>query len=531
MKRCPECRRDYTDETLNFCLDDGSALLDGPRSVDEPATAVFGTPVSSGFKSEQKTEVLIARASEHVTPDPQKGTRNSIAVLPFSNISSDPDNEYFCDGLAEELLNGLAKIVDLKVAARTSAFSFRDKTADIGEIGRKLGVANVLEGSVRKSGDRLRIAVQLLNVSDGYHIWSETFDREMRNIFDVQDEITLAVIDALKLKLLGNTKASILKRETENTEAYKAYLRGRYLRYAKNDHSGAALAYEEAVRLDPSHAPSWVGLAETYVLQAHYGLILPREACLKANSALETAQKIQGESAEALYVRGFEAFVERDWTRCDASYRRANQLDPNNSRALGTFGVINCLVGRVDEALLLFESARNADPLAAYPYAMTGTGLVASKRLEESMPFFEQAFTFERDHPLTLWAYSVGCVGLERFEDGIAAAQRATEVTNRAGFFVGLLGWAFAAGGKIDEARSALQEIRIGPRHSAVLAWEACILGVLGEFDAAIEAFGQAVDENAPFACYIGLSCYDSLRDDARFAGVVKRLELPQHEL
>ena len=192
MKRCPECRRDYYDDTLLYCLDDGNALLEGPATAggDDPATAIL-----SGIEqpSESPTKVL------RIAGDARIEVSNSIAVLPFVNMSADVDNEYFCDGLAEELLNALAKINDLKVVARTSAFSFKGKNINVNEIGRTLGVNTILEGSVRKSGNRLRITIQLVSTADGYHLWSERYDRGLRDIFDVQDEITLAVVDALKV--------------------------------------------------------------------------------------------------------------------------------------------------------------------------------------------------------------------------------------------------------------------------------------------------------------------------------------------
>ena len=186
----------------------------------------------------------------------------SIAVLPFVNMSADAENEYFCDGLAEELLNALAKIEHLGVAARTSSFFFKGKEADIREIGRKLNVATVLEGSVRKMGSRLRITAQLINVSDGYHLWSERYDREMQDIFEVQDEISLMIVDKLKLKLLGGEKAAILRRYTDNTEAYQLYLRGRF---HWNKRTGVALRqsigfFEQAIEKDPDYAlatPDW----------------------------------------------------------------------------------------------------------------------------------------------------------------------------------------------------------------------------------------------------------------------------------
>src|SRR5215471_12176677 len=214
MKRCPQCIRVESDESLKFCRVDGTALT-----------------VSEARDSESATISLSGSAPiEAVTTDRLHNTP-SIAVLPFVNMSADPDNEYFCDGLAEELLNALTKIEDLKVAARTSAFSFKGKNTNVSEIGTTLNVRTVLEGSVRKSGNRLRITAQLVNAADGYHLWSERYDREMKDIFDVQDEITLAVVDALKVKLLGELPQT--EPPTQNTGAYELYLKGRSLLYQR----------------------------------------------------------------------------------------------------------------------------------------------------------------------------------------------------------------------------------------------------------------------------------------------------------
>lgn len=538
MKRCPECRRDYYDETLLYCLDDGNELLDGPASSEsrprateelsssESPTAVFRVSPSGGSVLDEGT-----RAFTNNPHDTGDSVSNSIAVLPFKNISADPDNEYFCEGLAEELLNALAKIRELKVAARTSAFSFKNGNADIGEIGRRLGVAHVVEGSVRKSGDRLRVAVQLLNASDGYHIWSETYDREMRDLFDVQDEITLAVIDALKLKILGGAKSTVLRRETENHEAYKAYLRGRHLRYAKNDHNRATLAYEEAVRLDPLHAPSWVALAESYVLRAHYAALDPREACAKTREALAKAREIQGESAEQFYVEGFAAFIERDWKGCDSAYRRSIEMDPHNSRALGTFGVINCVLGNVEEGLAVLERAREADPLAAYPYAMTGCGLAAAGRPEDALPYLEQAFAFESENTLAQWTYCIAAVAVGKYDEGIAIAQKAAAASGRAGFFLGLLGWALGTAGREEEAKGVLEELRDRPADSPLAPPEACLLAALEEKVAAIDLIERAMDELAPMAYYVGLPCFDRLREDPRYRDLLKRIDHPRSNL
>src|SRR5262245_34426863 len=201
MRRCPTCQRSYVDETVRFCRHDGSSLVIDPASPGSALTLMLP-------RSEGGTEPLLI---------PIQSRSPSIAVLPFLNLSADPENEYFCDGLAEELLNTLAKIEGLKVAARTSAFSFKGKDVDLRDIGRKLGVETVLEGSVRKAGSQLRIYAQLVNVADGYSLWSERYDRELRDVFSIQEELSLAIVDGMKLKLPGNNRAAILKRYTDNS--------------------------------------------------------------------------------------------------------------------------------------------------------------------------------------------------------------------------------------------------------------------------------------------------------------------------
>lgn len=513
MKRCPECRRDYTDETLNYCLDDGAALVNGPASGNEPATAVW-------HPSGQGATGVFGSGPSLVAP-------NSIAVLPFEHMSSQEDNEYFCDGLAEELINALSKIDDLKVAARTSAFSFKGTHTDISEIARKLSVQTVLQGSVRKSGDRLRITVQLINASDGYHLWSERYDREMRDIFDVQDEITLAVVNALKIKLFGSQRANVVKRHTENADAYRAFLRGRYLRHAKNDHHGALKAFEEAVKLDPAHAPSWVGVAEALILSAHYSLVQPREACAAAANALAKAKELGGESANTVYVEAFIAYVTRDWKGLDQAFRLSDSFHPPHPNAKGSYGIMQSVLGRVDEARHLLDEARESDPLAAFPYAASGTGLIAIRQPEEAKVLLEQAFAFEKDHLLALWASCCTNVALRNFEQGIADAERAVEVSRRGPFFVGLLGWAYAAGGKTETALEILGELRQRPADEPSLVSEVWLLAAIGEKDSAFDLLARAQDEFQAHVLYLGLPGYDTLRDDPRFDELASRLKLP----
>jgi len=228
--------------------------------VEAQREFVVTRPIS---KSEQSA-IRTADATRGSAADP----RNSVAVLPFNNSSADPENEYFCDGLAEELLNALAKINELRVVARTSAFSFKGKNVSVSEIGKALNVNSVLEGSVRKSGNRLRITAQLVNVDDGYQLWSERYDRMLEDVFDIQDEISLAIIDALKLRLLGETKESVLKRYTADPKAYEFYLKARF-HFSKFTEAGFNQAIEyfnRAIAISPEYALAYAGLAECYAI-------------------------------------------------------------------------------------------------------------------------------------------------------------------------------------------------------------------------------------------------------------------------
>ena len=253
------------------------------------------------------------------------------------------------------------------------------------DIARALSVGHILDGSVRTSGSRLRVTAQLTDVATGFHLWSERFDREAADVFAVQDEIAAGVVDAVKARLAPGSHALPARPPARNLEAYRCYLRGRHLRHTIEDHAGALSAFEEAVRIDPSHAPSWTGLAELNVLAAHFSLVPAREACAAARAALSTAERLQGESADALYVEGFVAFIERRWQAMEVAYRRAIDLQPGHVQALAAFGVMLSTRQRLPEALPFFKRAEEADPLAAFPYSLTGGGLLVCGRPEQAL--------------------------------------------------------------------------------------------------------------------------------------------------
>jgi len=295
-----------------------------------------------------------AEVREHRTKVPSKQSQQTIAVLPFVNISADPENAYFCEGLAEELLNALARFDGIKVAARTSAFAFGEKNKSVNEVAATLGVKSILEGSVRRSGNRLRITAQLVNAADGYQLWSERYDREMRDIFDVQDEITLSVIDALKLQLLGKEKAALLKRYTDNTEAYNLYLKGRYFWFksAPQEFRKSRDYFQRAVDADPAYTLSYFGLASFYGFASSWGMMPPQEGWPRMEAATMKALALDDTLAEVHHgLAALKWVYYRDWSAADQAFQRAIELNPQVGAIHSHYSIFLSVIGKLDEAI------------------------------------------------------------------------------------------------------------------------------------------------------------------------------------
>jgi TolB-like protein/Tfp pilus assembly protein PilF len=493
-------------------------LLDGLRK------AGLSVPTAEGARAEAGASAAGSDASSRPSETAREAAV-SIAVLPFSDMSAAKDQEYLCEGMAEEIMNALVPVGGIRVASRTSAFRAREGGGDLSGIARALSVSHVLEGSVRTSASRLRVTAQLTEVASGYQLWSERFDRDAIDVFAIQDEIAAGVVDAVKARLGPGSRTVHARPQTHNLEAYRSYLKGRHLRGVE-DFGGAISAFEEAVRLDPAHAPPWTGLAETTVLAAHMGMIPPRAACTSARKMLATAKELQGESAEGLHVEAFAAFLEYRWVAMETAWRKALELQPDHVLALGSFALTLCARQRLDEALPLFARAREADPLASFPYTLTGWGFLTSGRPAEGLRYIEDALTFEKEDATAICASCIANVALGRFEAGIAAGEQGVAVARRAPFFVGVLGWALAAAGQAAEARTVLEEVRARPAASPTVVSEAWLLGALGKIDAAFDVLARAEEEHQGLLCYTGLPGFDPLRSDPRFAALMRRLEL-----
>ena len=337
----------------------------------------------------------------------------AIAVLPFADMSPTRDHEYLCEGMAEEIMNALVRVPGIRVASRMSAFRARSDGGDLSAIARALSVGHVLEGSVRTSGSRLRVTAQLTDVSTGYQLWSERFDRDAQDIFAVQDEIAGGVVEAVKVQLAPSSQVLPPRPQVKNLDAYGHYLKARHLRYTKSNHGGALRCFEQAIQIDPSHAASWVGMAEVMSINAGvYSLAPARAAYAKAKDALAIAAGEQGETAEAKYVEATIAFGERNWLASERALIRALDLDSDHVPALCWHARLLVALGRPAAAWSVLQRAREVDPLAPYPCATTGFCLVAAGQPADSLRYLHQALDFDGDNTLALWSLGVALVAL-----------------------------------------------------------------------------------------------------------------------
>jgi TolB-like protein/Tfp pilus assembly protein PilF len=322
----------------------------------------------------------------------------SIAVLPFADMSPEKDQEYLSDGIAEELLNLLVKVPDLQVAARTSSFSFKGKEVTIADVARELRVANVLEGSVRKSGNRVRITAQLIQASSGFHLYSESFDRALDDVFGIQDEISAAVVEALKIKLLDAGPKSV----ESDPEAYALYLQGRYFfaRRTRADWENAAKTYEEALQIDPDYAAAWAGLSLVYANLAGAAYIDLHPGYAKARLAAQKALTLDPSLPEGYLAQAtIQMSYDWDWAGAEASLQRALDITPNMADAVTEMGLLQRYLGDLDQAITLERRAVALDPLSLRGHHALGMALIYAGQLDEAEQVYQRLLRLNPEMP------------------------------------------------------------------------------------------------------------------------------------
>ena len=456
----------------------------------------------------------------------------SIAVLPFTDLSSDRDQEYFCDGVAEELIGAMAQVRGLRVVSRTSSFQFKGRQEDARAIGRKLGVSTLLDGSVRKAGEKLRITVQLVNVSDGFQLWSGRFDREIEDIFAVQDEIARTVVQNLEGELGEPAEAPLVEHFGGNLEAYNCYLKGRY-NWNKRTDDGLASGVEHfqgALEIEPDYPRALAGLADSFALQGIYGFRAPRESMPKARKAALQALTLDDSLAEVHVSLGcIKAIFDHDWRDSERAFVRALELNANYATAHHWYA-INCLVpqSRFDEARTHLKKARALDPLSLAIQATIGLGLYYEHRFDAAIAEYRRALEIEPAFAPAHFFLGLAYSASEIHDRAVSSLREAVRLSDGSIETTAALGYAYAVAGRradASEILTTLREVReeqfVSPNQVAI------VLAGLDREDEALDELERAYEERASDLAWIAVRpTFGNLRAEPRFAKLLERMGL-----
>ena len=412
----------------------------------------------------------------------------SIAVLPFADMSPDNDQEYFCDGLSEELIDAFAKLDGLSVVARTSAFQFRGKGHDLREVGEKLKVKTVLEGSVRKAGNRLRVNVQLINAADGYHLWSERFDRTLEDVFEVQDEIARSVVEKLKVKLLGARGAPLVQGPTDNLEAYNLWLRGRHYAQRLTSPTESLECYTQAVAIAPGYAKAHAGVARANAQLAILGWASPREVMPTARDAARRALALDDAEAEAhsalaLVLR----FYDWDWAGAARGYLRALELSPGDARTHSIYADMLACLGRADEAIVEARHAVELDPMSALSRRWLSVILLMLRQFDAARDEARRTVDLDPTYVPGYWDLAFVAVATGDLQGAVSTLRQVRQPARDDLHTEGMLGWAC---GLVSEREAALEILdhlkQLHERSRQVSFWAAAVCMGLEERDQAL---------------------------------------------
>jgi serine/threonine protein kinase/tetratricopeptide (TPR) repeat protein len=464
------------------------------------------------------------QALETGTPaKPPATTVPSIAVLPFANMSSDEENEYFSDGLAEELMNMLAKIRGLRVAARTSSFHFKGKTPTIAEVGSALNVATVLEGSVRKSGNRVRISAQLVKVSDGYHLWSETFERTLDDVFAVQDEVARAVVAALPGELLSGQAGLAVSRGTQDRDAYDAYLEGRFFwnKRTELDVKKAIQFFERAIALDPAFAEAWVGVADCHVVLPFYSLTPASDALPRAREAALRALELKPDLGPAHATLAYALMVDLQWEQAAREFLTAIEQSPDDATAHKWYADLLMMTGRSSAAQRQIRRALELDPLSASIWTILGEWHWFEGQLDEAMAQYRKALELTPALPLALELAARLCWQRDDVEEYFRLRERPEAVSQRVAVPTRLLREAFAKDGRRGVLQAQLSAPIARQLPSDRARWHA----ELGDLDAAFRDLDDALAERELRLAYVTyFADFAPLWKDPRYESLLARM-------
>jgi len=456
--------------------------------------------------------------------------QKSIAVLPFVNMSADKNDEYLSDGMTEELINVLAKVPGLRVPGRTSCFAFRGKNEEdiFRKVGDQLHVGTVLEGSVRKAGEKLRVTAQLINVSDGYHLWSKDYDGDVKDILNFQSNVAEQVVQALKVKLGGEGTRVLAKKPTENPEAHRLYLLGRYefAKYTQTGWNNAIRYYEEALKLDPNYALAYCGLADNYAYMG--SVVMPeKEAIAKEKEFAQKALELDPELAETHMSFALALVAAYDWRNGLKEFDRTLELNPNLAFAYELQSWTLNGLGRFDEAIAKTKKAVELDPLN--PFFQMSLSFYQYWARQYDNAIAQARKTLEMDPNSTIARVLLGLSFLKKGDTGGAIAElQKTKAPDPGAWYQGFLGYAYAVSGDRAKAEQALRELEELAKRQYVspTAFVTIYLG-LGEKEKALDSLEKAYEEQDSACWYLKIDqIYDSVRNEPRFQAILKKVGL-----
>ena len=465
--------------------------------------------------------------NERIPSVPEKP---SLAVLPFEDLSPQKDQEWFCNGITEEIINRLSNIRELKVPARTSAFYFKGKQQDIREIGKTLGVSAVLEGSIQKVGTRLRARVQLVNIADGYHLWSEEYDREVKDVFAMQDEIAIAVVDKLKVTLLGDEKAQLVKHRAVNPAAYEEYLKGLdgWWQWSEEGMTSALRHFGRAIEIEPDYAPAYAGMGLVHITGSGWAHIWPpREGVPKGREFAKKAISLDPALAECYVALGWACMnFDWDWAGAEKELKKALELNPNSSSALDAYSGLLAVRGHFEEAIAVQKRALELDPLSpalwhdmCFPYFEAG-------ELDRAIPPLRKALELDRNfhqsRVLLAFCYHLSGKAAEAAVEFQTLGQLAPDLP----LALGSVGYFCAVTGRPEDARKLVSELDQMARKRYVPSWARAIVYIgLGQKSPALDWLEKGCEEHDGWMWTLSRDpWYDPLRKEPRFQALLKKV-------